>query len=63
VTEGLDGLRERLNEYARLGAVRQWRAVITIGDDAPSGTCSSPAALAPPLCREAGMCRWSSPRS
>ena len=40
VTEGLDGLRERLNEYARLGAkFAKWRAVITIGDDAPSGTC------------------------
>ena len=40
VTEGLDGLRERLNEYAKLGAkFAKWRAVITISGDAPSGTC------------------------
>src|SRR5580698_8548791 len=40
VTEGLDGLRDRLKEYARLGArFAKWRAVITIGDDIPSGTC------------------------
>ena len=32
VTEGLDGLRERLTEYAELGALfTKWRAVITIG--------------------------------
>ncbi len=40
VTEGLDGLRERLAEYKALGAVfSKWRAVITIGDDIPSDTC------------------------
>ena len=34
VTEGLDGLRERLAEYAKLGArFAKWRAVINIGDD------------------------------
>ena len=60
VTEGLDGLRERLNEYARLGAkFAKWRAVITIGDDAPSGTCieSNCHALAryAALCQEAGI--------
>ena len=34
VTEGLDGLRERLNEYRELGArFAKWRAVITIGDE------------------------------
>src|ERR671938_571690 len=33
VTEGLDGLRERLNEYSELGArFTKWRAVISIGD-------------------------------
>ena len=40
VTEGLDGLRERLEEYRELGArFTKWRAVITIGDDIPSGYC------------------------
>jgi fructose-bisphosphate aldolase class I len=40
VTEGLDGLRERLAEYRGLGAVfSKWRAVITIGDDIPSLYC------------------------
>lgn len=37
VTEGLDGLRDRLNRYASLGArFAKWRAVLTIGDDLPS---------------------------
>jgi fructose-bisphosphate aldolase class I len=40
VTEGLDGLRERLAEYHALGArFTKWRAVVTIGDDIPSRTC------------------------
>ena len=40
VTEGLDGLRERLQEYYKLGArFTKWRAVITIGDDIPSSYC------------------------
>jgi fructose-bisphosphate aldolase class I len=40
ITEGLDGLRERLNEYASLGArFAKWRAVITIGDGIPSSYC------------------------
>jgi len=40
VTEGLDGLRERLAEYAGLGArFAKWRAVITIGEGIPSATC------------------------
>ena len=40
VTEGLDGLRGRLEEYASLGArFTKWRAVITIGDGIPSATC------------------------
>jgi fructose-bisphosphate aldolase class I len=37
VTEGLDGLRERLGEYRELGArFTKWRAVISIGEDRPS---------------------------
>ncbi len=40
VTEGLDGLRDRLAEYYKLGArFTKWRAVITIGDDIPSDLC------------------------
>src|SRR5206468_2156711 len=40
VTEGLDGLRDRLKEYAKLGAkFAKWRAVIAIGEDMPSSTC------------------------
>src|SRR5581483_3047809 len=40
VTEGLDGLRERCEEYRELGArFAKWRAVITIGDGIPSEYC------------------------
>ncbi|HTB79482.1 MAG TPA: class I fructose-bisphosphate aldolase [Opitutaceae bacterium] len=40
ITEGLDGLRERLADYARLGArFTKWRAVITVGVAIPSRTC------------------------
>ena len=40
VTEGLDGLRDRCNEYAGLGArFAKWRAVYTIGKDIPSAAC------------------------
>jgi fructose-bisphosphate aldolase class I len=40
ITEGLDGLRERLAEYFGLGArFAKWRAVITIGDGIPSEYC------------------------
>jgi len=40
VTEGLDGLRERLAEYGKLGArFAKWRAVITIGDGLPTAFC------------------------
>jgi fructose-bisphosphate aldolase class I len=60
ITEGLDGLRERLAEYARLGAkFAKWRAVINIGEDMPSGTCieANCHALAryAALCQEAGI--------
>ena len=40
VTEGLDGLRERLEEYAELGArFTKWRAVYRIGEMIPSPAC------------------------
>lgn len=40
ITQGLDGLRERLNEYWELGArFTKWRAVIAIGDGIPTQTC------------------------
>jgi fructose-bisphosphate aldolase, class I len=40
VTEGLDGLRERLEEYREMGArFTKWRAVINIGDGIPSRYC------------------------
>ena len=60
VTEGLDGLRERLKEYADLGAgFAKWRAVITIGENRPTLACiqSNAHALAryAALCQEAGI--------
>lgn len=62
VTDGLDGLRERLNEYAGLGAkFAKWRAVININieDGMPSDTCieANTHALAryAALCQEAGI--------
>lgn len=40
VTEGLDGLRDRLAEYFELGArFAKWRSVITIGENMPSAAC------------------------
>src|ERR1700746_979320 len=40
ITEGLDGLRDRLKEYRQLGArFAKWRAVIRIGEALPSSTC------------------------
>src|SRR5438876_3808596 len=60
VTEGLDGLRERLAEYRELGArFAKWRAVITIGKDIPSEYCiwTNAHALAryATLCQESGL--------
>ena len=56
VTEGLDGLRERLAEYVELGAkFCKWRAVITIGDDIPTRTCIDANAHA--LARYAALCQ------
>ncbi|MEO6226301.1 MAG: class I fructose-bisphosphate aldolase [Thermomonas sp.] len=60
ITEGLDGLRERLAEYYKLGArFAKWRAVITIGEEIPSGTCieanSHALARYAALCQEQGL--------
>jgi len=56
ITEGLDGLDDRLEEYYSLGArFAKWRAVITIGDSEPSGTCISANAHA--LARYASLCQ------
>ena len=60
VTEGLDGLRERLAEYYRLGArFAKWRAVIKIGEAIPTDGCieANAHALAryAALCQEAGI--------
>jgi fructose-bisphosphate aldolase class I len=56
VTEGLDGLRERLIEYRELGArFAKWRAVIDIGPGIPSHTCI--VANAHALGRYAALCQ------
>ncbi|MDQ3850568.1 MAG: fructose-bisphosphate aldolase class I [Actinomycetota bacterium] len=56
VTEGLDGLRERLEEYYDLGArFAKWRAVITIGDGIPTDYCIHTNAHA--LARYAALCQ------
>ena len=60
ITEGLDGLRDRLAEYFQMGArFAKWRAVITIADGIPSRGCieANAHALAryAALCQEAGM--------
>jgi fructose-bisphosphate aldolase class I len=60
VTEGLDGLRARLDDYRGLGArFAKWRAVITIGDGIPTEFCihANAHALAryAALCQEAGL--------
>ncbi|MGI8427333.1 MAG: class I fructose-bisphosphate aldolase [Actinomycetota bacterium] len=60
ITEGLDGLRERLNEYRAMGArFAKWRAVITIGAGTPSRyaieTNAHALARYAALCQEAGI--------
>jgi fructose-bisphosphate aldolase class I len=56
ITEGLDGLRERLAEYRGLGAkFAKWRAVIDIGADIPSYACIMTNAHA--LARYAALCQ------
>ncbi len=57
VTEGLDGLRDRLSEYHELGArFAKWRAVITIGADGRPSTRNI-AANAEALARYAALCQ------
>ena len=60
ITEGLDGLRDRLQEYAQMGArFAKWRAVIAIGESLPSRGCVEGNAHAlgryAALCQEAGL--------
>jgi len=60
VTEGTDGLRERLREYAAMGArFAKWRAVMAMGEGIPSQSCIDVNAQAlaryAALCQEAGL--------
>lgn len=56
VTEGLDGLRKRLEEYRKLGAgFAKWRAVIAIGEGLPSACCIEANSHA--LARYAALCQ------
>jgi fructose-bisphosphate aldolase, class I len=60
ITEGLDGLRDRLAEYMRMGArFAKWRAVISVGDGIPSRGCieanAHGLARYAALCQEAGL--------
>jgi fructose-bisphosphate aldolase class I len=56
ITEGLDGLRDRLAEYFQMGArFAKWRAVIAIGDEIPSRSCIEANAHA--LARYAALCQ------
>ncbi len=56
ITEGLDGLRDRIAEYYQMGArFAKWRAVITIGDGIPSRACIE--ANAHGLARYAALCQ------
>ena len=56
ITEGLDGLRERCEEYFSMGArFAKWRAVIEIGEGKPSDACISTNAHA--LARYASICQ------
>jgi len=60
ITEGLDGLRDRLAEYKKMGArFAKWRAVISIGNDIPTTACintnAHDLAYYAALCQEAGI--------
>ena len=56
ITEGLDGLRERLIEYAKMGArFAKWRAVFSVGNGVPSRGCIEANAQA--LARYAALCQ------
>ena len=59
VTEGLDGLRERLKDYFAMGArFAKWRAVVAIGDGLPTAACIEANAHA--LARYAALCQEAS---
>jgi fructose-bisphosphate aldolase class I len=56
ITEGLDGLRERLAEYAQMGVrFAKWRAVIAVGDGIPGRGCIEANSQA--LARYAALCQ------
>jgi len=56
ITEGLDGLRERLVDYAKMGArFAKWRAVFSVGNGVPSRGCIEANAQA--LARYAALCQ------
>jgi fructose-bisphosphate aldolase, class I len=56
VTEGLDGLRQRLDDYAQMGArFAKWRSVVSIGPSLPSRACIE--ANAQDLARYAAICQ------
>src|SRR6202167_5954898 len=56
ITEGLDGLRDRLAEYSQMGArFAKWRAVIAIGEGIPTRGCIEANANA--LARYAALCQ------
>jgi fructose-bisphosphate aldolase class I len=56
LTEGLDSLRDRLVEYAQMGArFAKWRAVFAVGDGIPSRDCIEANAVA--LARYAALCQ------
>lgn len=59
ITEGLDGLRDRLKEYFQMGArFAKWRAVIAVGNGIPSHGCIE--ANAHTLARYAALCQEAS---
>ena len=67
ITEGLDGLRERLRDYAKMGAVfAKWRAVIGLATGLPTRACilANADALAryAAYARRPALCLWSSLR-
>jgi len=60
ITKGLDGLRDRINEYAAMGLrFAKWRAVISIGNGIPTDACIAAnmqtLAQYAALCQEAGI--------
>jgi fructose-bisphosphate aldolase class I len=59
ITEGLDGLRDRLKEYFQMGArFAKWRAVIAIGVGIPSRSCVEANSHASPVACVIERCRF-----